>query len=125
MRPGSGRASSAYCLLTVPPNLRYDIFVEKQEDIGDAISTPRARSGLGTERNQRKSNKTRRLQAALDLGNLHKEFPDFLRAVIFQHDQDRPLVDSQDVGIPPVGREIERVAETVAGPDICPELIIE
>ena len=61
---------------------------------------------------------SRRLQAPLDLEGFHKRFPNTPGSIVLNHDQDRPLVDAQHFGVPRGGSQIERVAETVARPDV-------
>src|SRR5205823_11356307 len=67
----------------------------------------------------------RRRQAALDFRRLHKRPPNTTGAVILDHDENRALIDSEHFRVPPVGGQIESVAESVRRPDIGPKLLVE
>ena len=65
------------------------------------------------------------LQAALNLDGFHKRLPNAPGSIVFDHDQNRPLVDAQHFGVPPAGGEIECVAQPVARPDLRTIMLVE
>src|SRR2546425_1119102 len=61
-----------------------------------------------------------RIQAPHDIRVLHETIPDRTGAVVFNHDDDGPLVDADHIGAPPVSCQIESVAEAVRSPKLRP-----
>ena len=54
-------------------------------------------------------------QSVYDVGVLFHQFPDQLRAVVFEHDQDRALIDAEPPSVDPIFTRIERVEKAVVG----------
>src|SRR5207244_8701771 len=68
---------------------------------------------------------SRRLQAALNLWCFHERLPNASASIVLDHDENRALIDPQNFGVPPVGREVEGVAETVGRPDVLSITIVK
>src|SRR6185503_10132073 len=65
------------------------------------------------------------LQSALNFRRLHERLPNTPGSIVLDHDQDRPLVDAEHLAIRPAGGQIERIAETVACPDVRTIKVVE
>src|SRR5467141_2014338 len=59
-----------------------------------------------------------RIQASPYIRVLHESIPHSTGAVVFNHDDDGPLVDADYVGAPPIPRQIEGVAEAIRRPEL-------
>src|SRR5205814_8390982 len=85
----------------------------------------RAGLNLRSEGHKRQVDKARPLQASLNFGVSHEKPPDILGAIVFNHDGDGALIDSQFIGVKPPLAAVERIAEPVRGPQIQPAVVVK
>src|ERR1017187_9086849 len=75
-----------------------------------------SRQSLNPERHKRQRDKGRLLQTALDFCILHEKLPGALGAIVLDHNDDGALVNSQLIGVIPLGAQVKRVAEAKGCP---------
>ena len=52
--------------------------------------------------------------------------PNILRAIVFDHDDDRPLIDAQFIGVVPTsGADVKGIAKAVGGPNAFAKMTVE
>src|ERR1700722_1905873 len=65
------------------------------------------------------------LHPLADLGNAHEQLPDETAAIVFDHDDDRPLTDREVTVSIPITLFAEAVDETEAAPDFIAEIVVK
>src|ERR1017187_4770178 len=103
----------------------FDLIIPAGRSVPSHVNGALSRRGLHVERHKGQRNKARALQSPLDLGVLHEKLPNLLRPIVLDHDHNRPLINSQLIGIVPTLTEVKRVAKAIRGPNVNAEAVVK
>src|ERR1017187_6510946 len=96
----------------------FDLISAASRGVPSQAESALSRQSLNMERHKRQRDKARLLQTALDFCILHEKLPGALGAIILDHNDDGALVNSQLIGVIPLGAQVKRVMEAISCPNV-------